>query len=179
MAKTPEEILSNWKLEANAKKLLEDAKLFVKQYGIGSDSRNLATASFIIRALAPATPAPIAATNADIELIAKSHQNRVARDAAKELGVDVDEMLKRAPIAATWGQSDRDARLIEGLENHEIIYYGPQSCDLCGKNSIARGSDKQGFGDLRFEYPRDIIYPNHNWTLHVCASPREEKQNGS
>lgn len=31
-----------------------------------------------------------------------------------------------APVAATCGQSDRDARLIEGLENHEIIYYGPR-----------------------------------------------------
>lgn len=66
-------------------------------------------------------------------------------------------------------QPDRDARMLEAITNASIIYYGPHECDLCGAKNIVRGSIKDGFGDIRIEYPiSEIIYPNHNWVAHQC-----------
>lgn len=81
-----------------------------------------------------------------------------------------------AEIGHSRGQSERYKRLIEGIENTAITYYGPHECDLCGKKSIVRGSAKDGFGDLCFEYPLGIVYPNHNWTLHTCVGIRHDKK---
>jgi len=70
------------------------------------------------------------------------------------------------------GQSERDKRLLEGLENPTIIYYGPHPCDLCDDGFIVRGSVEQGFGDIRFDYPNkndSVIYPNRNWKWHQCT----------
>lgn len=85
-------------------------------------------------------------------------------------------VVECAEIGHSRGQSERYKRLIEGIENTAITYYGPHECDLCGKKSIVRGSEKDGFGDLCFEYPLGIVYPNHNWTLHTCVGIRHDKK---
>jgi hypothetical protein len=89
-----------------------------------------------------------------------------------ELGAQFFPARAEAPQAQECGQSQRDMRLIEGIENQNIIYYGPHECDLCGAKNVIRGSVKDGFGDIRFDWPvnEPYIYPNHNWIWHQCKS---------
>lgn len=58
------------------------------------------------------------------------------------------------------------------MTNPQIIYYGPHPCDLCGGETIVRGSMEQGFGNIRLSWPEgEIVYPNHQWKEHVCSKP--------
>jgi len=51
------------------------------------------------------------------------------------------------------------------------MFYGPHECDLCAQKNIVRGSVKDGFGDLRFDWPvnEPFIYPNYIWRKHICG----------
>jgi len=123
------------------------------------------------RELAEKLVLPVMATPERMERVSESRNRRV-NEVAELLASFAAQVRERsiAECGHSCGQGERDKRLIEGIENTSITYYGPHPCDLCGKKSIVMGSVKQGFGDLRFEYPPDIIYPNHNWTLHRCVT---------
>ena len=63
------------------------------------------------------------------------------------------------------GQPSRDAVLLQLCDDPSIIYYGPHQCATCNKR-ICRVEQAQG--GMAFDYPEGIIYPNTNWTQHVC-----------
>jgi len=49
--------------------------------------------------------------------------------------------------------------------NSKITFYGPHSCENCGATICRMGRE---WGGNAFTYPQEPIYPNTEWSVHVC-----------
>jgi len=51
----------------------------------------------------------------------------------------------------------------------DAVYYGPHACDCCGE-TIVRQAIEQG-GARMESHPAGPVYPNTQWTVHICKAP--------
>lgn len=106
-----------------------------------------------------------AATSEDIELIAKSYQNRRERDAAKDLGIDVDEMRKCTPAPADTGAQDT-AEFLKGKSVSDFLCPNVAST---GDTPQPRNFENQYIGDWNSPYREHIA---EKWLIaNGCPGP--------
>lgn len=74
------------------------------------------------------------------------------------------ENLPQAPHDPRSG-SELGSRKPLTFRNSTIVYYGPHLCENCGVNICKMGRE---WGGNAFTYPEGPIYPNTEWTPHVC-----------
>lgn len=66
-------------------------------------------------------------------------------------------------------------RLSSDVRKQEAVYYGPHACGQCGLMICRMGSE---YGSDSYTYPEGPIYPNTDWSPHVCQQRDIERVNG-